>query len=123
MIQQGKGAAVERAVGKNVLSRTGNGPEAGRDGAHAGTGGDTGLAAFQGGNLGLKDGYGRVAQPRVDIAVFLAGKPAAALFAAVKNKGGCLVDGGRERAVLCILDIAGMDGFGTETAGIFFHCY
>ena len=41
------------------------------------------------------------------------GKTAAALFAAVKNESGCLVDGGRERAALSIYDISGMDGFGT----------
>ena len=116
VVEQGEGAAIECAVGQNVLAGAGNGPQAGGDGAHAGGGGHTGLAALQSRDLSLQHGGGGIAQTGVDVACLLAGKAAAALLAAIEYKGGGLVNGSGQRAVLCVLHIAGVDGFGAETA-------
>ena len=121
VVQQGKSAAVEGGVGQNMLACGGDGPQAGGDGAHAGGGGHAGFAALQCSHLGLQHGGGGVAQTGVDVARFLAGKTASALLAAVKYKCGGLENGRGQRAVLRVLHIAGVDGFGAETAVFIQH--
>ena len=121
MVQQGEGAAVQGTVGYDVLPGTRDTPQAGGDSAHAGAGGHAGLAALQRRHLVLQHGDGGVAQTGVDVAAFLTGEAASALLAAVEHKGGGLENGGGQRAVLGILDVAGVDGFGAETAVLVIH--
>ena len=115
MIQQREGAAVQRTVGHNVLAGAGDGPQGRGNGAHTGSGCHAGLAALQRRHFILQNGDGGVAQSGIDVTGFLSGKAPSALLAAVKNKGGGLIDGGRQRTVLCVLHITGVDGFGTKT--------
>ena len=121
MVQQGEGAAIQRAVGHDVLPGAGHRPQGGGNGAHAGGGGNAGLAVFQRGDLGLQHGGGGIAQAGVDVAPLLPGKAAPALLAAVKDEGGGLEDGGGQRAVLGVLHVPRMDGFRTETAILVQH--
>ena len=115
VIQQREGAAVQRTVGHNVLAGAGNRPQGRGNGAHTGSGCHAGLAALQRRHFILQNGDGGVAQAGIDVTGFLSGKAPSALLAAVKNKGGGLIDGGRQRTVLCVLHITGVDGFGTKT--------
>lgn len=121
VVQQGEGAAIQRAVSHDVLPGAGHRPQGGGNGAHAGGGGNAGLAVFQRGDLGLQHGGGGIAQTGVDVAALLPGKAAPALLAAVKDEGGGLEDGGGQRAVLGVLHVPRMDGFRTETAILVQH--
>ena len=111
----GAGAAVQGAVGHDVLACTGDGPQRGGNGAHTGSGGHAGLAALQRRHLILQHGDGGVAQTGVDVAALLTGKAAAALLTAVEHEGRGLIDGGSQRAVLRVLHITGVNGLGAQT--------
>ena len=115
VVQQGEGAAVQGAVGHDVLACTGDGPQRGGNGAHTGSGRHAGLAALQRRHLILQHGDGGVAQTGVDVAALLPGKAAAALLAAVEHEGRGLIDGGSQRAVLRVLHITGVNGLGAQT--------
>ena len=121
VVQQGEGAAVQGAVGHDVLAGGGDAPQAGGDSAHTGGRGHTGLAALQRRHLALQHGDGGIAQAGVDVAALLAGKAAAALLTAVKYEGGRLENGCGQRAVLGVLDVACVDRFGTEAEVLIVH--
>ena len=121
VVQKGEGAAIQGAVGHDMLAGAGYGPQRGGDGTHAGGGGHAGLTAFQGSDLGLQHRGGGVGQAGVDIARFFTGEAAPALLTAVKYEGGGLENRGGQCAVLGVLHVSGVNGFCTEAAILVQH--
>ena len=96
--QKGKRAAVQGLVSHDLVAGFHAGPEGGGNGAHAGSGGQCGLAALQLRHLFLQGGHGGVTETGIDVAALLTGETGAALLHGVKLKGGGLIDGVAECA-------------------------
>ena len=123
VIKQCKGAAVQGAVGNDMLACTCDGPQCGRDRTHARCSCNTSLAAFKSGNLAFKHRGGGITQTGVDVTSFLTGKAMAALFAAIEYEGRGLVDGSSQSTVLGVLDIACVNGLSAKAELFVIHCF
>ncbi|MPM37797.1 hypothetical protein SDC9_84416 [bioreactor metagenome] len=60
VVQKGECAAIQRVAGQNFVPRHHGSPQCRGDGAHAGGGGERGLAIFQGGELHLDQRQRRI---------------------------------------------------------------
>ena len=98
MVQQSEGAAVQGIAGNDLVAALNGAPQSGGDSAHAGSGSQSSLAAFESRQLLLDLGQRGVGQTRVDVALFLTGKAGTALLYGIKLEGRGLIDWGAQSA-------------------------
>ena len=98
MVQQSEGAAIQCVAGNDLVAALNGAPQSGGDSAHAGSGSQSSLAAFESRQLLLDLGQRGVGQTRVDVALFLTGEAGAALLHGIKLEGRGLINRGTQCA-------------------------
>ena len=98
VVQQSEGAAVQGVAGNDLVTGLNRAPQSGGDSAHAGSGSQSSLAAFQSSQLLLDLSQRGVAQTGVDVAFFLTSEASAALLNRLKLEGRGLENRGAESA-------------------------
>ena len=98
VVQQSEGAAVQGIAGNDLVTGLNRTPQSGGDSAHAGSGSQSSLAAFQSSQLLLDLSQRGVAQTGVDVALFLTSEAGAALLHGIKLEGRGLINRGAQCA-------------------------